>query len=197
MRFALFLFSLVMLTACAAPEEPRPAELPVAVDYAAACDAANHQRVLILEGYLNLFPRLLSCYSDEGARSGRSCQVKLMPVVDAPSETVEQERDYPTLFIDSGDRPNETRSRGYGFGSPLKVFAADSTETDPYDRVRITGRFHANDRMGSEGLRCTMDVEQIQVAERAVVSWADEREADRQALRARIDSLQAATDSRR
>ncbi|NNF59622.1 MAG: hypothetical protein HKN04_15405 [Rhodothermaceae bacterium] len=197
MRFAPFLFILVLLMACPAPEEPLPTGPPIAVDYAAACDSTNHQRLVTVEGYLNLFPRLLSCYPDEEARSGRSCQVKLMPAVDAPSETVEQERDYPTLFIDDGHRPNEARSRGYGFGPPLKVFTADSTEIDPYDRVRVTGRFSVRDRIGGDGLQCTMDVDQIEVAVRAVVSWADEREADRQALRARIDSSQAAYDSLR
>lgn len=195
MRFAPFLFILVFLAACPAPEAPLPAGPPVAVDYAAACDSTNHQRLVILEGYLNLFPRLLSCYPDGDARTGRSCQIKLLPAVDAPTETTEQERAYPTLFIDEGDYAGEARSRGYGFGSPLTVFTADSTVIDPYDRVRLTGRFSVRDRIEDNGLQCTMDVQQIDLAEAAVVSWADEREADRQALRARIDSSQAAYDS--
>ncbi|MDX1438569.1 MAG: hypothetical protein R3284_01580 [Rubricoccaceae bacterium] len=182
--FSLFLF------ACPEPEPELPAGPPVEVAYAAVCDSTWHQQMVILEGYLHLFPRLLSCYPDEAARTGRSCQVKLLPTVDAPTGSTDIEEAYYTTFIDEGGRPNEARSQGYGFGPPLKVFTSDSTEVDPYDRVRITGRFHARGRAtGGEGLLCTLDAQQIEIAEHAVVSWADERQAERDSLQARIDSL--------
>ncbi len=187
----------VGLMACPAPEEPLPAGPPIAVDYEAVCDSSYHQRLVVLEGYLNLFPRLLSCYPDEAARTGRSCQVKLLPVADAPTDSVEQGRTYYTMFIDEGDQSNEARSRGYGFGSPLKVFSSDSTEIDPYDRVRLTGRFHASGRATSgDGLMCTLDVNQIDIAEPADISWADEREAERADLQARVDSMAALREER-
>lgn len=191
MRFVPFLSVLVLLAACTDPAEPLPAGPPVALDYAIACDSTYHQHPVILQGYLNLFPRLLSCYPDEEARTGRSCQVKLLPERDAPTETVEQERDYFTLFIDEGNRSGEAQATGYGFGAPLKVLTADSTKLDPYDRVRVTGRVAVRSRIGGEGLQCTVDVQRIELAEAASPSWADEREARREALQARSDSLNA------
>lgn len=178
------------LMACPTPGERLPEGPPVAVDYEAACNCTNHQKLVIMEGYLHLFPRLLSCYTDEGARSERSCQIKLLPTRDALTGSVEKERAYYTTFIDEGDRPNEARSRAYGFGSPLKVLTTDSTLVDPYDRVRITGRFHAQGQVaGGGGLLFTLSADRIEIAEAADVSWADEHEAERDALRARIDSL--------
>lgn len=186
-----------VLMACPSPEERLPEGPPVALDYEAACDSTNHQKLVIVEGYLHLFPRLLSCYPDGGARSGRSCQIKLLPTRDGPTGSVEEERAYYTTFIDEGDRPNEARSRAYGFGSPLKVFTSDSTLVDPYDRVRITGRFHAQGQVaGGGGLLCTMGADRIEISEAADVSWADEREAERDALRARIDSMAALREER-
>lgn len=184
---------LVLLAACTDPEEapPLPAGPPVAVAYEAGCDTTLHRRLITLDGYLHLFPRLLSCYPDADAPSGRSCQVELLPTRDAPTETSEQRAAYFTLFIDEGTSPNETRATGYGFGSPLKVFAADSAEVDPYDRVRVTGRLHARDAIGEEGLRCTVDVERLEIADPAAVSWADERQAARDSLQAVADSLAA------
>ncbi|MCH7975246.1 MAG: hypothetical protein IIC18_01665 [Bacteroidetes bacterium] len=177
--------------ACPAPEEQLPEGPPVAIEYEAACDSTNHQRLVILEGYLHLFPRLLPCYPDAGARTGRSCQVKLLPASESPTGSVQEERVYYTTFINEGDRPIEARSRAYGFGSPLKVFTIDSTLLDPYDRVRITGRFHAQVQVsGGDGLLCTLSADRIEIAEVADVSWADEREAKMQELRPRIDSLE-------
>lgn len=184
---------IVLLAACTDPEDapPRPVGPPVALAYEAACDSAYSGRLVTLDGYLHLFPRLLSCYPDDDAPSGRSCQVELLPTRDAPTETAAQRAGYLTLFIDEGARPNEARATGYGFGSPLKVFAADSAEVDPYDRVRVTGRLTARDAIGEAGLRCTVDVERLDIAEPAAVSWADERLAARDSLQALVDSLAA------
>lgn len=196
MRVALPLLVLLLLLGCPDPEPPLPAGPPVALAYEAACDTTHHRRLVTLEGTLHLFPRLLSCYPDEDARTGRSCQVKLLPDRDAPTGSVEIERAYPTLFIDEGDRPGEARARGYGFGGPLTVFAADSIQVDPYDRVRVTGRLYARTPpAGGDGLLCTLDVQDLAIAEAAVPSWADEREAEAAALRARVDSSRAAYDS--
>lgn len=130
--------------------------------------------ILILEGYLNLFPRVLSCYPDDDARRGRSCQVDLLPTVDAPRGSVEIEREYYTTFIDEGSVPNEALAQGYGFGSPLKVFTSDGTQLDPYDRVRLTGTFNVASRISSDGLMCTLDVREVALAEEAGFSWANE-----------------------
>ncbi len=181
-----------ILVACPLREEPLPSGPPVAFEYAAVCDAANHQQLVILEGYLDLSPGLLSCYPDEDARTGRSCQVELLPHIAAKSESAAEEPSYYTMFIDEGDRSNEARSRGYGFGSPLKVFTADSSEVDPYDRVRVTGRLFVRNEIGAGAeLVCSLAVDRIAIAELAELSWAAEREAEREALQARIDSLGA------
>ncbi|MCH7639171.1 MAG: hypothetical protein IH855_06885 [Bacteroidetes bacterium] len=186
-----------VLMACPAPGERLAEGPPVAIDYEAVCDSTNHQRLVIVEGYLHLFPRLLSCYPDVGAGSGRSCQIKLLPTRNAPTGSAEEERAYYTTFIDEGDRPNEARSRAYGFGSPLKVFTSDSTLVDPYDRVRITGRFYAQGQVsGGDGLLCILSADRIEIAEAADVSWADEHEAERDALQARIDSMAALREER-
>jgi len=189
-KLLLYVLMAGVLMACPAPEEQLPEGPPILVDYEDACDTTNHRRLVILEGYLHLFPSLLSCYPDEGARTGRSCQVKLLPRLRAPSESAEEEQVFYTMFIDEGDRPNEARSRGYGFGSPLKVFTEDSVVIDPYDQVRLTGRFHASGHATSGvGLLCTLAADRIEIAEIADVSWADEREAARQNLQARVDSM--------
>lgn len=175
---------------CPEPEPELPSGPPVEFAYEALCDSTNHRQLVIVEGYLDLFPRLLSCYPDTNARRGRSCQVKLMPAVDSPRGIVDIERAYYTSFIDEGSYTNEARSQGYGFGGPLKVYTADSTIVDPYDRVRLTGRLHAQVPVtGGNEIRCTLDVHQIEIADVAATSWADERQSERDSLQASIDSL--------
>jgi len=188
---------LVLLAACPAPEDDLPPGPPVEVAYAAACDSTLHARLVTVEGYLHLFPSLLSCYPGGNAPSGRACQIKLLPRLGAPTDSLDDLRRYYTLFIEEGRAPNQADPTGFGFGAPVTVLAADSAEVDPYDRVRVTGRMYARPPItGGEGLDCSINaVESVEIAEAASPSWADEQRAAYAALRARGDSLHAATDS--
>jgi len=77
------------------------------------------------------------------------------------------------------------------------VFTGDSTVVDPYDKVRATGRLHSREPVGGGAeLICTIDISQIEIAEAAIVSWADEIDAERAALQARVDSMAALREQR-
>jgi len=178
-------------------EEALPEGPPVAVAYADACRVENHERIVQIEGYLDLFPLLLSCAPTGDDGVARACLVDLMPARTTPHATAEEQEALLTTFIVEGERTNNVRSRGYGFGAPLQVFAADSAEVDPGDRVRLTGRFYARpDVIAPDVLSCQLqDVRLIEVIARPALTWADSLAAVREATQAQIDSMGAVLDS--
>lgn len=178
-------------------EEALPEEPPVAVAYAEACRVENHERIVQIEGYLDLFPRLFSCRPHDREGVELACQVELMPARTTPHATVEERAALLTTFIIKGERPNQVRAQGYGFGAPLQVFAADSAEVDPGDRVRLTGRYYAApDIFNPDSLTCQLqDVRRIEVVQRPALTWADSMATEREATRAQIDSMQTVLDS--
>lgn len=191
----LALAMVALLAGCG--EEALPEGPPVAVAYADACRVENHERIVQIEGYLDLFPSLLYCAPIGTEGTMQACQVELMPARTTPHATAEEREALLTTFVLQGERPNQARSLGYGFGAPLQVFAADSAEVDPGDRVRVTGRFYAApDVINPDRITCQIqDVRRIEVVQRPALTWADSMAALNAAGRAQIDSMQTVLDS--
>ena len=146
------LSSLLLLAALAGCQsslygsEPRPGAQPVVGDYHEACAHDYDERRVTVEGVLHLRPRLLMCSAGGTAPSGRACQLKLLPDVDAPTGDVETERRYFTTFIGDGRGPSQLNARGSGAGvQPVVVRDVDSVAVGPSELVRITGTLRVRD----------------------------------------------------
>ncbi|MEM6785019.1 MAG: hypothetical protein AAF624_14965 [Bacteroidota bacterium] len=119
---------------------------PQTVAYDEACAYPYDDQLVTVEGVLHLQPSLLYCSAGGQAPSGRSCQIKLLPNVDAPTGDVETERRYFTAFIEDGRGPSQLNARGYGTGyQPATVLDADSVVVGLKDHVRVTGTLRVRD----------------------------------------------------
>jgi hypothetical protein len=195
-RFAL-LAALGLLTGCG--DRRPPDGPPVAVAYEAVCDAQYHERLVTVEGFLNLFPRMLYCASDLQGREPQRCQIELLPARTTPHETEEERDRLLLLFIDEGERANRLSAAGYGFGGPARALSADSIAVDPGDRVRVTGRLGVyEDPLGTDPTPdCSLsEVSRIEVVQRSPLTWADSMAAGRRVLQARVDSMREAREAR-
>lgn len=136
----LLLAALVGCQSSLSGSDPRPDVQTVIVDYHEACAYDYDERRVTVEGVLHLRPRLLMCSAGGTAPSGRACQLKLLPYVDAPTGDVETERRYFTTFIENGRGPSQLNAHGYGAGlQPVVVRDVDSVAVGPSERVRVTG----------------------------------------------------------
>ncbi len=195
-RSALFLFA-ALLTGCG--DRRPPDGPPVAVPYEAACDARYHERLVQVEGFLNLFPEMLYCAGSLDGRGPQRCQIELMPARMTPHATIEERDRLLLLFVDEGERRNRLSAGGYGFGSPARLLNADSVAVDPGDRVRVTGRLAAltDPATTNSALDCSIaEITRIEVVQPSPLTWADSMATERDALRARIDSMREAREAR-
>lgn len=182
------------LAACASEPAQPPPPAPTVVDFADACVPENDGAELQVVGYADAFPTAFSC--SEGVGGERLCPVAfhgerrhvLEPEVRAESDT----SGGLTLFVPEGDGPNRVEASGFGVGPALVLVADDGTRADPYDRLRVTGRFSADaEASGGTAILCRFaEVRAVEVVEPADPSWRDVA-GEGETMDAFLDSLNA------
>lgn len=194
-RLALSLAFGCVLAACASEPVAPPVPEPTVVDFADACVPENDGAELQVVGYADAFPTALSC--SEGVAGARLCPVEFHAerrfVLEPEARAAEADSSTGlALNIPEGSGPNRVEASGFGIGPALVLIADDGTRADPYDRLRVTGRFSADaEASGGTAILCRFDeVRTVEIVEPASPSWR-ESAAEGETMDAFLDSLNA------